>query len=190
VQVFADGAWTIYWLYDKNDGNPATAHWVNGALAVDRGNTVIPPGQGIFFNNRGAPGSLLAYGEIRENNFIRPLATGNNLVGGGYPVDQSATGVGSRAMNLGTGFFGSRDFKTADSIFVWRADAAATATGYVTFYLLHSTAPQPLANRWVRMGDVSLLSRDAEVNMLGNRAVFVRSKNGLPLYTIPSPWAR
>jgi hypothetical protein len=38
------------------------------------------------------------------------------------------------------------------------------------------------------MGDATLAPRDAEVTMLGNRAVFARSKNGLPLYTFPRPW--
>ena len=78
VQVFADGAWIIYWLDDENDGDPGTAHWVNGPLAVDRGNTVIPPGQGIFFNNRDAPRSVLAYGEIRKTTSsvrLRPATT-------------------------------------------------------------------------------------------------------------------
>ncbi len=190
IQVFSGGAWTIYWLYDENDGNPATARWVDAADAgmANKGNVVIPPGQGMFFNNRTAAGSILAYGEVRENRFIRPLAIGSNLVGGGYPIDQSATGTGGRAMNLATGFFGSRDFKTADSIFVWKADTTIGAAGYTTYYLLNSVAPQPVMNRWVKQGDATLLSRDAEVSMPGNRAAFIRSKTGLSGYTMPTPW--
>ena len=161
VQVFSGGAWTIYWLYDDNDGNPATARWVDAADAgmADQGNAVIPPGQGMFFNNRTAATSILAYGEVRENDFIRPLAAGNNLVGGGYPVDQSATGAHGRAMNLAAGFFGSRDFKTADSFFVWNADATIGAPGYGTYFLLSSCStalPQPALIRWAKTGDASL----------------------------------
>jgi large repetitive protein len=190
VQVFSGGAWTIYWLYDENDGNPATARWVNAADAgmLDQGSTVIPSGQGLFFNNRTAINSILAYGEIRENDFIRPLAAGNNLIGGGYPVDQSSAGTNGRAMNLAAGFFGSRDFKTADSFFVWNADTTIGAQGYSTYFLLDGAPVQPALIRWVKVGDASILPRDAEILLLGNRGVFVRAKNEIPVYTIPSPW--
>lgn len=190
IQVFSGGAWTIYWLYDENDGNPATARWVDAADAgmADQGATVIPPGQGLFFNNRSSVTSILAYGEIRPNAFVRPLAVGSNLVGGGYPANQSANGSLGRAMNLGTGFFGSRDFKTADSVFVWKADTIIDSPGYHTYYLFDGAPVQPSLVRWVRMGDPSLLARDSEILLLGNRSVFVRAKNELPAYTIPTPW--
>ena len=190
VQVFAGGAWRIYWLYDENDADPATARWVDAATSdmADEGAAVIQPGQGMFFNNRSAATSILAYGEVRQNDFIRPLAIGSSLVGGGYPLDQSATGTGSRAMNLADGFFGSRDFKTADSFFLWKADATIGAQGYATYFLLNGAPMQPAIIRWVKVGDASILPRDAEILLLGNRAVFVRSKDGLPQYTVPSPW--
>ena len=88
IQVFAGGAWTIYWLYDANDADPLTARWVDAADAgmADQGAVVMPPGQGAFFNNKTAVTSIMAYGEIRTNDFVRPHAPGNNLVGGGYPT--------------------------------------------------------------------------------------------------------
>ncbi len=191
VQVFAGGAWTIYWLYDENDGNPATARWVDAADAgmADQGAVIIQPGQGMFFNNRNAVTSILAYGEVRANAFIRPLAAGANLVGGGYPLDQSATGNGSRAMSLATGFFGSRDFKTADLFSIWRADSTNGATGYDSYYLLNGAPTQSSILRWVKVGDTSILARDAETLLLGNRSAFLRSKTGLPGYTTPLPWS-
>jgi len=190
VQVFSGGAWTIYWLYDENDSNPATARWVNAADSgmVDQGATVIEPGQGMFFNNRTSVTSILAYGEVRENDFIRPIAAGNNLVGGGYPVDQSATGARSRQMSLAAGFFGSRDFKTADSFFVWKADTTVGATGYDTYFLLNGAPVQPSVIRWVKVADTTIAPRDAEILLLGNRSVFLRAKNPVPGYRIPSPW--
>jgi hypothetical protein len=190
VQVFSGGAWTIYWLYDENDGNPATARWVDSADSgmADQGTTVIPPGQGMFFNNRTSVTSILAYGEVRPNDFIRPLASGNNLVGGGYPVDQSANSTHGRAMNLAAGFFGSRDFKTADSFFVWNADNTIGAGGYSTYFLLNGAPVQPSIIRWVKIGDTAIVPRDSEILLRGNRSVFIRAKNPLPDYAIPSPW--
>jgi large repetitive protein len=186
VQVFAGGAWTIYWLYDAS-GSP---RWVSVADAgnANMGANVIPPGQGVFFNNRHTAPSLLAYGEVRANDFVRPLAAGNNLVGGGYPIAQSANGTGGRAMNIATGFFANRDFKKADSIHIWRADTQINAPGYDGYYLVDATAVVAGVLRWVKIGDPSLSDRDAQVILHGNRAAFIRSHAGLGQYTSPSPW--
>jgi uncharacterized repeat protein (TIGR01451 family) len=190
VQVFSGGSWTIHWLYDNNDADPQTARWVSAADAgmADQGASVIPPGQGVFFNNRNVATSVLAYGEVRANDFIRPLAAGNNLVGGGFPVDQSINGPGGRAMNTVAGFFGGYDFKTADSAFIWQADSVITASGYHTYYLVDGSPAYPALLRWVKVGDAALTARDAETLLPGNRSAFIRAKNPVPSYTSPAPW--
>lgn len=187
VQLFAGGAWSLYWLY-SNEGSPM---WIKAGAnsSVNQGSTVISPGHGMFFNNRHTETSILSYGEVRENDFIRPLAVGNNLVGGGYPIEQSINGAGGRAMSTATGFFGSRDFKTADSIFVWRADQTIDSPGFDTYYLLNAAPARPDLLRWVKVGDASILVRDAQNLLSGNRSVFVRTRDGLPQYTSPSPWS-
>ncbi len=190
VQIFVSGGWVIYWLHDSNDADPLTARWVDAADGgmTDKGAIVIPPGQGVFFNNRTAVTSLLACGEIRPNDFVRPHAPGNNLVGGGYPISQSANGPGGRSMSLATGFSGSTDFKTADSIFVWKADATIGAPGYDSYYLLGGIPSQPALTRWIKVGDASILARDTEVLLQGNRSVITRTAAGIPAHTVPSPW--
>ncbi len=187
VQVFAGGAWTIYWLYDAS-GSP---RWVSAADAgnANMGGNVIPSGQGVFFNNRHNAPSLVAYGEVRANDFIRPLAAGNNLVGGGYPISQSANGTGGRAMNIATCFFANRDLKKADSIHIWKADTQINAPGYDGYYLVDATAVVAGVLRWVKVGDPTLSDRDAQVILHGNRAAFIRSRAGIGQYTSPSPWA-
>ena len=199
VVTYTPGAvpspWSTYSLYYNPPGD-STKRWVKlGEGTGDKGSSVIPPGQGMFFNRRGADpdygdASIFAYGEVRENNFIRPLCKGNNLVGGGYPIDQSANASGGRAMNKAAGFFGSRDFKTADSFFVWKGDANPGINTYDTYYLLDGAPSHPLVVNWAKVGDASLSSRDAEVLLLSDRSVFIRVKNplGLPSYTMPSPW--
>jgi hypothetical protein len=186
VQVYAGGAWTIYWLY--NDGG--TPRWVDandGGLA-NKGGTIIPPGQGLFFDNVTGATSLLAYGEVRENNFRRPLGQGSNLVGGGYPVDQSATGLGSREMTLANAFDGTLDFKTADSFYVWQGDATPGVGIYDTYYLLNGAPVNPALVRWIKVGDASALPRDGELLMLENRAVFTRAAANNPGYGYLAPW--
>ena len=188
VQTFAAGAWTTYWL---KTGTPAT--WVElGGDGSNKAATVIPPGQGMFVLRRLSPIAILAYGEVRENKFIRPLCKavsgpGLNLVGGGYPVDQSANGTAGRAMNYASaGFFGSRDFKTADSFFVWQGDTTTGANSYDTYWLLHSTSP--VRDQWVMAGDATLASKDATSLLLSDRAVFIRAAGDLHTYSDPSPW--
>ncbi|MCU0749414.1 MAG: hypothetical protein MUF13_07715, partial [Akkermansiaceae bacterium] len=188
VQMFADGAWTIFWLYDDGILPPRWVKIGDGDY-LDQANAIIAPGMGMFFNNRTAPTSLLAYGEVREHDFVRPLTAGNNLVGGGYPIDQSPVGTGSRQMNLASSFFGSRDFATADSIFLWKADSVINASGYDTYFYLNNAPRVPHVLRWVKVGDANLVSRDAELLLLGNRSVFLRSRDGSTGYKVPAPWA-
>jgi hypothetical protein len=143
----------------------------------------------VFFHNRTAPAPLLAYGEVRGHDFRRPLLQGVNLVGGGYPVDQSATGANSRQLNLTDGFFGIRNFKTADSFFIWRTDGNAATTGYDTYFLLGGGATQPAVKRWVITGDVNLVTRDAELLFKRDAGVMTRVATDKTGYLIPTPWA-
>jgi uncharacterized repeat protein (TIGR01451 family) len=186
VQVYAGGTWAVYWLYDDG-GSP---RWVNAddVTMADAGATVIPAGQGVFFHNRTAPAPILAYGEVRGHDFRRPLLQGVNMVGGGYPVDQSATGANSRQLNLADGFFGSRNFKTADSFFIWRTDAAPASTGYESYFLLDGGTTQPAVKRWVQTGDVNLVPRDAELLFRRDSGVMTRVASDKTGYLIPSPW--
>jgi large repetitive protein len=183
VQTFAKGAWTSYWL----DANGGTPKWVRDgdATLADQAATVLAPGQGMMVvkHTNGTP--LLVYGEVRENPFVRPLGGGMNLVGGGYPVAQSATGPGSRRMDLAHGFAGSLDPASADTFSLWKGDATPGASGYDIFYLYNpGTAP-----KWVLSGDATLSPRDTEKLFLSDRSVFIGKQTDLLAYTMPSPWA-
>ena len=184
VQVSVKGVWTYYWL--KNT-TPST--WVvfpNNSS--NQASTVIPPGQGVFVKNNSSA-KMLAYGEVRANAFIRPLYTGYNLVGGGYPLVQSANDTGGRAMSkTPAGFFGSLDFKTADSFFIWKGDATPNANGYDTYYLLDRPLKVPPQLWWVQAGDTGLVSKNSDALFQGDAGVFIRVKTSLHGYTIPCPW--
>jgi hypothetical protein len=91
-------------------------------------------------------------------------------------------------MTPALGFSGSRDFKTADSFFLWNADGAADGVGYSTYYLLDGAPVQPALRRWVKVGDATIAPRDAEVLFAAHRAVFIRTKNGINGYSVPAPW--
>ncbi len=188
VQTYADGTWVTYWL----DSSIAPARWVTFTDSGDQAATVLPPGQGMFVLKRATKATLFAYGEVRANDFVRPLCAGSNLVGGGFPIDQSATGTGSRAMTLAvspaSGFFGSRDLRTADTFYVWKRDTVTSASGYDSYYLLNRDTVVPAQIKWVKVGDVKLTARDAEPLLSSEGSVFIRMKNDLHSYTIPCPW--
>lgn len=180
IEVFAAGVWTNYWLYD----NGVTTKWVrvgDGTLA-DQQDVVIPPGQGVYLNSRNTVGTLLALGQVRSTDFARPLNTGYNLVGGGYPVHQSAT---TRAMSLGNGFIGGRDFKLVDQFLTWRGDSTPNQAGYVTYYLLDAGAP---FQRWVRVGDSTVAARDAEILLFSDQSAMKRASTPRAGYVMPVPW--
>jgi len=84
---------------------------------------------------------------------------------------------------MATGFYGSRDFATADSFFVWKGDGTIGGNGYQTYFLNNNAPRLPSVIKWVKVADASLATRNAEL-LLGNRSVFIRSKDGLT----PSPW--
>jgi hypothetical protein len=184
LQVGTAGQWTLYWLYD--DG--ASDRWVKDASLADAGGSVLPPGQGMFFNRRGPAGALQAIGEVRPNDFIRPLAAGANLVGGGHPVDQSATGANGRAMTQAQGFLGSRNFKTADRFLVWKGDAAVPGSGYDSYFLLDGAPVQPALVQWTRVADTSLQPQGDAILLLSHRSAFIEVAGNLFSYTVPAPW--
>ena len=181
VQTSAVAATNTYWLY-ANGGSPKWVRLGDATLA-DQGNTVLAPGRGLMVLKRGTATSVLAYGGVRANNFVRPLCAGPNLVGGGWPIIQSATGTGSRQMDAAHGFFGSTGPASADTFSVWKGDATRGATAYDNYYLYNSGT----TSKWVRTGDATLTSFDAEPLFLGDRSVLVQVKNNLYDYTILNP---
>ena len=148
----------------------------------DQSATVIPPTAGTFIQCLEEPGSMLAFGKVRANDFVLPLQAGNNLVRGGYPLDESPL---SRGLTLPNGFDGDRDFKKADQIFIWRGDLEANGTGYDTYFLLDA---QPVFLNWAKVGDATLLTRDEELLFKRDHSAFLKLNNPLPAHTVVRPW--
>lgn len=180
VQTFANGVFTNYWLYD----DAGTPRWirVGDNSMSDQGATVIPPNAGTFIQCLSAPGSMLAYGKVRANDFVLPLQAGNNLVRGGYPLDESPF---SRGMTLPNGFDGDRDYKKADEIFIWRGDLVANGTGYDTYFLLDAS---PTLRRWAKVGDATLAPQDNSLLFKRDHSAFLKLNTALPSHKVTRPW--
>ncbi|MEK7952019.1 SdrD B-like domain-containing protein [Luteolibacter soli] len=180
VQTFANGVYTAYWLYD----DAGTKRWlrVGDSSMSDHTATIVPPGAGTFVTCLNTPGSLLAYGKVRSNDFVMPLQAGNNLVRGGYPLDESPF---SRGMTIGNGFYGDRDFKKADEIFLWRGDATPDASGYDTYWLVNASTT---LRRWAKVGDSTLQVQDNALLFKRDTSAFLKLSNPLPSHKVTRPW--
>ncbi len=182
VQIFAGGVYNNYGLF-TNSGNPIWVREGDGNLS-DGGIAIVAPGQGIFVNGHqeAYDTSILAYGEVRSNKFIRPLSLGFNLVGGGYPVDQSAAG---RTMSVtANAFFGNTAYTQADQFLIWRKDFNIADSGFQNYFLFKVGAIE----RWPKAGDGTLTDQKNAILFPGNRAAFYSMKTVKPLFTKPSPW--
>lgn len=183
VQTYAAGVFITYWLY-QNGGSPKWVRVADGTLS-DQSNIIIPPDRGMFINCLGAPGSLLVFGKVRQNDFVVNLASGNNLMRGGYPMDESPL---SRSLSVTSGFYGDRDFKKADQIYIWRGDALTGLSGYDTYFLLNSPTMQPAQRRWVKIGDSTATGRDAETLFMRDNSAFLKVSTAQPAHKISQPW--
>lgn len=189
VQFNIGGQWFNFWLYQPEQG---ARYWATSANMNldDLGGAVIPPGRGMFLDNRGGQlRRVKAFGEVRGHAFANPLPTGVSLIAGGYPVDQSPRGPNSREMHLaiepGVGFFGSRNFATADSIFRWRADGDSSASGYDSYFL----ATVSSGNFWYYQPQVPRVDRSGDLIFESHRSVLQRVRDGYATYRIPAPWS-
>lgn len=171
------GTYKTLWLF-ANSGNPKWVLQGDGTLA-DSGARVINASEGLFAHPRSLPTTVPVVGVVRSNDFICPLAAGNNFVGGFWPDAQSPA---ERLMTVANGFTGATSQANADKIRAWSGDSASSQT-WIGYYLLKTATIE----RWVREGDAQFNNQSNSPIFAAHRATFVISKNGKPLWKIPSP---
>ncbi len=192
VQMYAGDRWETLWLYNDGGEQDSEPAWVavGDSNLVDRSGEVVVPGQGGFIYSRhGAqPGaSFMLFGKVRPNDFVRPLRTGLNNVGGGYPLVQTPDG---RAMTPSANSFqGDRDFKKADQFLLWRGDSRQNLNaGYDTYFMTAGTATRPLPPNWVMTGDVTLIPQNAVQHFKPDYSILLKRNGAAPGNRMPSPW--
>ena len=169
---------TIKWLAQS-----VVHHWVNTADAnlTDQANYIIDNGMGFFVHPRGGPVSLLFSGWVRTNAFARPIAQGNNFVGGGWPVAQSPA---SRAMSVAGGFTGARSALASDLMQFWAGDTSLLGVGYQSHYLLETAT----RHQWTPQVNASVLNENNLPLFTPLRAFLLKSIAGKPDYLMPRAW--
>jgi hypothetical protein len=177
--------WTTYFLADL--GGFGT-YWVDsadvsGPPPASQNGRPLNPAEGIYFHRRGPGLTAPLMGIVRENGFRCPLVEGYNLIGGGYPLDQS---YNSRGMTLPAGFDGDTDIRRADQVMFWEGDSTPGLVSYNTVYLLDAGAPY---QRWVSAGDSFVTPLDNTSAFKAGRSVFIKRSASLGDYTVGAPWA-
>ena len=180
--------WSVYYLADLTAGGQGI-HWVkqgDNTLSPQDG-LALDPCQGIFIHHRAAAISTTQVGHVRQTPLACPLSVGQNLIGAGYPVDQSFT---QRAMtwngNNFNGFTGSVDPVRADNVLFWKGDTTLNAENYTTYWLVNSGfSPY---RRWSLQGDNVLNSQDLSKVFKATHASFIKSVNGNATYVMPTGW--
>ena len=179
IRLWNGNAFASYWLYE-NAGAP---HWVavGDASLTNADALVVPPGQGMYVTSRAAK-TVIAYGQVRENAFARPLLEGKNLVAGGYPFDQSPN---DRGLTQANGFKGDPEYTVADRFIVWRADETPGVNGFRSYNLNDWFTPA----RWVRVGDAFRTDQNDVLHFGKDFSVFFEMTAPLPSYTITPRWS-
>ncbi len=179
VTLFDGSGNVCYWLYD----DAGTPRWVQAGDSnlLDQGSLVVPPGHGVWMTSRSNK-TLTSYGQVRENDFRRPLCAGFNAVTGGYPINQSAVG---REYSLANSFTGNADYVQADQFLIWNGDNIPGRLGYQTHYLSSFYNPE----RWIKAADVFRTDVKNQSLFIRDRAAFLDLQQALPNYINQAPWA-
>lgn len=168
-----------YWLYD-NGGSPRWVLTGDSAL-LDRGATVLPPGHGSWVTSRSSK-RFISHGQVRANDFVRPLCQGFNAVTGGYPLTQSAV---DREYSVASGFTGHPDFIQADQFLIWNGDNISGRLGYQAYYLSDFYNPE----RWIKTADVFRSDVKTQPFFIRDRAVLLNLKQAIATYRNQLPWS-
>jgi hypothetical protein len=148
------GAFVQYFLRGDN------VTWRQVGLTVTANKTVIAPGTGVMLRKTGAASEVVNLGNVRVNDFARPLKTGLQLVAPPYPVAYSPSSLGATAAN---GWTGNNLPGSADQLWTFNS-----ATGAFVQYFLRGDGVT-----WRQVG----LTTDVSASQLfGSSSAFMVSR--------------
>ncbi len=169
----------IYWLF-FNGGAPK---WVlsTDAMLNDRGTRAVDPAGALYVHCRTSAVSLTFSGHVRENSFACPLKPGSNLIGSGFPMDQSPA---LRQMSAANGFTGGRDPRLSDQIRFWAGDTSTGTEAYISHFLLEYQT----YHQWSPQANASLPNENNLMLFKSLHGAFIKSINGKSNWVLPAPW--
>jgi hypothetical protein len=129
ILIYTGNGYHTYWNFS------IAGYWTE--TGSDQGGTILAPGHGVFIvkSDPDAPRAVLQIGEVRYNDFIRPLrATGSGLelATPGYPFGAAPAALG---MSTAKGFIGSASPGSSTQVQQWQGDSVINANGYDVGFL-------------------------------------------------------
>ena len=135
ISLFSSGSFTAY--SRRTDGS-----WRKSGDTTNYAKLAVPPGTAILINRRNSSTSLVASGNVRQNDFARPMATGLQFFGPNVPMDKSFADFGVSANT--NGWVGNNNPLLADQVYVFsggsfvayslRSDSQIRKSGDTTNY--------------------------------------------------------
>ena len=193
ILAYSDGVWTTYGVTTVN----GPSQWVDAGDGgfPDGNDTVVDACEGFFLHPQNADVTLTMVGVVREWPFACPLGAGFNLVGSGYPADQSPAGREMLKIDgddLKDWFTASNDPLTADQVMFWLGDGIAAAEGYDTYFRVDLGHVD--YDHWTYQGDSNLDDYDTDALFKRGRGAFYDMTAGhdrsvpADVWLWPSPW--
>jgi len=172
------GSFTEFYLY----GTGAEGYWVlaDDENLISQDAAIIAPGQGAFVQARSTPTSTGLAGRVRLNDFRLSLNAGSNLVGTGWPLNESLANIGATSA---VGFRGSNRQGQADRFRLWERGLGTGASRYTGGYLFKTTSEE----KWVFDGDATLTDQGQTGLLVAFEAFFLTSATGITSWRQPAP---
>jgi hypothetical protein len=163
--------------------NLSLGRWVRQGLGFDsQDGFIIAPGVGmlVLHANPADTNEILEIGEVRYNDFRRPVAlgtTGLNFASLGFPVDASPASLG---MTVENGFVAATSVGNSTQILNWVGDTSFNVPGWATNFQLFSS-------NWRTQGALATVTTNAPL-FRRSRANQVDVQANQLDWTHPLPW--
>jgi uncharacterized repeat protein (TIGR01451 family) len=179
VLFFSGSGYTTYF-------NFSTGVWVRqGSGFGSQNGLIVAPGTGmlVVHASPAKTNAILEIGDLRYNNFRRPLAlgsTGLNFMALGYPFDSTPAQL---SMTIPNGFIANAATGSASQILNWVGDTTPNTSGWTTNYLL----PTDASGSWRTQGNLGNITTTSPLFRY-NRSAHVDVQVGKANWFHPRPW--
>ncbi|MCW0220832.1 MAG: hypothetical protein OJI67_21065, partial [Prosthecobacter sp.] len=161
-------------FYDTSTGGFLTS-WLSakGWTGDSDGSRIVAPGEGLIIHARNGTVPLTLTGAVRDTSFVMSLKVGVQMIGSGFPVNQSAQMLG---LTTEAGFTASTTAAQATRLRLWNGDTSPGDSTYRSLYL--NAAP----TLWLDEADATGLDVSDQPLMGLTRAWFLVTPTAQPEY--------
>ncbi|MEM9479017.1 MAG: SdrD B-like domain-containing protein [Verrucomicrobiota bacterium] len=186
--LFYDASTTMWVNYALVPGPVSGNVWTDESIPNfdDDGDRLVDPCSAWFFHPKNGAVTIKQVGMVRDWSFACPLAVDFNLVGGGYPVDQS---FDARGMDVANGFVGSNSQSQADRVHFWFGDDVVGAKGYDGHFLVDVNVGGTDYEFWTSVANSNFDNENALLLFEASEGAYLQMQSAHPLWVMPPGWS-